>query len=134
MLEWMQACGQRKRRRAIEPTEIIELARFIVDQIADKKGEDIVLLDVRERTLIADYFVICSGTSERQLKAIVEAVTENVKKQYRLPARYVEGNPVGGWVLIDYRDVIVHIFAPDRRTFYDLEGFWSEASVLLKIQ
>jgi ribosome-associated protein len=105
-----------------------------VDQIADKKGEGIVLLDVRERTLIADYFVICSGTSERQLKAIVEAVTENVKKQYRLPARYVEGDSVGGWVLIDYRDVIVHVFAPDRRAFYDLEGFWYEAAVLLKIQ
>lgn len=126
--------GKIKRRRTIEPTEIIELARFIVDQIADKKGEDIVLLDVREQTLIADYFVICNGTSERQLKAIVDAVTENVKKQYRIPARYVEGNPTGGWVLIDYGDVIVHIFAPDRRAFYDLEGFWSEASVLVKIQ
>lgn len=105
-----------------------------MDQIADKKGEDIVLLDVRERTLIADYFVICSGTSERQLKAIVEGVTENVKKEFRLPARYVEGEPNGGWVLIDYGDVIVHIFAPERRAFYDLEGFWYEAVVLLKMQ
>jgi len=105
-----------------------------VDLIADKKGEDIVLLDVRERTLIADYFVICSGTSERQLKAIVEGVTENVKKQYGRPARYVEGNPAGGWVLVDYQDVIVHIFSPDRRAFYDLEGFWSEAAVLLKMK
>jgi ribosome-associated protein len=106
----------------------------VVDQIADRKGEDIVLLDVRERTIIADYFVICSGTSQRQLKAIVQAVTESVKKQYRLPARYVEGDPAGGWVLIDYGDVIVHIFAPERRAFYDLEGFWFEAAVLLKIQ
>ena len=105
-----------------------------MDQIADKKGEGIVLLDVRERTLIADYFVICNGSSDRQLKAIVDAVTESVKKKYGIPARYVEGDPSGGWVLIDYRDVIVHIFAPERRSFYDLEGFWSEAAVLLKIQ
>ena len=93
-----------------------------------------MLLDVRERTLIADYFVICSGTSDRQLKAIVDAITESVKKKYGLSARYVEGDPAGGWVLVDYRDVIVHIFAPERRAFYDLEGFWSEAAVLLKIQ
>ena len=123
-----------RRRAAIEPTQIIELARFIVDQIADRKGEDIVLLDVRERTLIADYFVICSGTSDRQLKAIVDAITESVKKKYGLPARYVEGDPAAGWVLVDFRDVIVHVFAPERRAFYDLEGFWSEAAVLLKIQ
>jgi ribosome-associated protein len=122
------------RRYTIEPIEIIELARYIVDQIADKKGEDIVLLDVRERTLIADYFVISSGTSERQLKAIVEGVTQNVKKQYRLSARYVEGDTSGGWVLIDYGDVIVHVFAPERRAFYDLEGFWYEAAVLLKMK
>jgi ribosome-associated protein len=122
------------RRETIEATEIIELARFIVDQIADRKGEDIVLLDVRERTLIADYFVICNGTSERQLKAIVDAVTESVKKEFGLSAGYVEGDPAAGWVLVDYRDIIVHVFAPDRRSFYDLEGFWSEASVLLKIQ
>jgi ribosome-associated protein len=110
------------------------LARFVVDQIADKKGEDIVLLYVREQTVIADYFVICSGTSERQLKAVVEAITTSVKKEFRLPAKYVEGNPSGGWVLIDYGDVIVHIFTPERRAFYDLEGFWSEATVLLKMQ
>ena len=105
-----------------------------MDQIADKKGEDIVLLDVRERTLIADYFIICNGTSDRQLKAIVDAVTESVKKEYRLPARYIEGDAAAGWVLVDYRDIIIHVFSPDRRAFYDLEGFWSEAAVLLKIQ
>lgn len=114
--------------------EAIELARQIVDLIADKKGENIVLLDVRERTTIADYFVICDGSSERQLKAIVEGITETIKKEHRLSARFIEGDPVTGWVLIDYVDVIVHIFAPERRAFYDLEGFWYEAAVLLKMQ
>jgi ribosome-associated protein len=110
------------------------MARKIVDLMADKKAEDIVLLDVRERTTIADYFVICSGTSERQLKAIVEGITEALKKDDRIIARHVEGKPETGWVLIDYIDVIVHVFAPERRSFYDLESFWAEAPVLLKIQ
>lgn len=105
-----------------------------MDQIADKKGENIVLLDVQGQTVIADYFVICSGTSERQIKALVDAVTENVKKEFKSHARYIEGNAMAGWVLIDYGDVIVHIFAPARRSFYDIEGFWHEAPMLLKIQ
>ncbi len=119
------------RRRPIEP---IDLAREIVDIIADKKGEDIVLLDVRERTNIADYFVICSAASDRQLKAIIEGIGETIKERHRINARYVEGNPATGWVLIDYLDVIVHVFSPERRAFYDLEGFWYEAAVLLKMQ
>lgn len=115
---------------------IIELARFIVDTIADKKGDDIVLLDLRGRTIIADYFVVCSGASERQLKAIIEGVTEEVKKNYGIHALAVEGEAESGWVLIDYGDVVVHAFAPEVRRYYDLEGFWlqNEASILLKIQ
>jgi len=114
--------------------EAVDLAREIVNLIADKKGENIVLLDIRERTLIADYFVICSGSSERQLKAIVDGISEEVKKAYGIYPRYVEGNSQTGWVIIDYGDIMVHAFSPDVRTYYDLEGFWREANVLLKIQ
>ncbi len=112
------------------------LAREIVDHIADKKGEDIVLLDLRERTIIADFFIVCSGNSDRQLKAIVEGVTEAVKKQHGILPRGVEGEAETGWVLIDFRDIVVHAFAPEVRTYYNLEGFWLEqdASVLLKVQ
>jgi ribosome-associated protein len=92
------------------------------------------LLDIRERTVIADYFVVCSGNSERQLKAIVESVTEEIKKSYKLHALHVEGDPRTGWVLIDYGYVIVHVFSPERRAFYDLESLWHEAAVLLKMQ
>ena len=84
--------------------------------------------------MIADYFVICSGTSERQLKAIVESVTEEVKKSYKIHAHHTEGDPKAGWVLIDYGNVIVHVFAPERRAYYDLESLWYEAAVLLKMQ
>jgi ribosome-associated protein len=116
--------------------EIIEFAREIVDIIADKKGEDIALLDLRERTIIADYFIVCSAGSERQLKAIVNGVTEEVKKRYGLIPRGVEGEAETGWVLIDYGDVVVHAFAPEVRSYYDLESFWvgQDASVLLKMQ
>jgi ribosome-associated protein len=116
--------------------EIIEFAREIVDIIADKKGEDIALLDLRERTIIADYFIVCSAGSERQLKAIVNGVTEEVKKRYGLIPRGVEGEAETGWVLIDYGDVVIHAFAPEVRSYYDLESFWvgQDASVLLKMQ
>ena len=114
--------------------DTIDLARYIVDLIADKKGEDIVLLDIREQTLIADYFVICSGTSERQLKAIIENITEEVKNDHRIIAHHVEGEATTGWVLIDYGSIVVHAFSPETRGYYDLEGFWHEATVLLKMQ
>lgn len=121
---------------ANEAVDLAELAREIVDQIADKKGEDIILLDLRERTIIADYFIVCSANSERQIKAIVDGVREEVKKQYGLLPRAVEGEASSGWVLIDYRDIVIHAFAPDVRSYYNLESFWleQEANVLLKMQ
>lgn len=112
----------------------IELARAIVDLISDKKGEDIVLIDIRGRSILADFFVICCGTSERQIKTLINTISTEVKKQYRIYAQHVEGEVESGWVLIDFADVVVHIFAPETRAYYDLEGFWSEAPILLKIQ
>lgn len=114
--------------------EAIELAREIVDIIADKKGEDILLLDIREQTLIADFFIICSAGSERQLKAIVDGVAEEIRKRHGIKARYIEGQASTGWVLLDYSDIIVHAFSPEARAYYKLEEFWREAAVLLKMQ
>ena len=119
-----------------ETIEVIELARNIVDLIADKKGENITLIDLQGRTIIADYFIICSGASERQLKAIVREITNEVKKEYGLSPRSVEGEAETGWVLIDYNDIVIHAFSPQVRDYYQLEDFWleHEAQVLLKIQ
>jgi ribosome-associated protein len=114
--------------------EAVELAREIVDIIADKKGEDIVLLDIREQTLIADFFVICSANSERQLKAIVEGISDELRERHGIKPRYKEGDASTGWVLVDYSDVIIHAFSPETRAYYDLEGFWREAAVLLKMK
>ncbi len=99
----------------------------------DKKGEDIVLIDIHEIAIFAEYFVICSGTSDRMLQTLVEAAIEKVKKKYDIPAR-LEGLPQDGWLLVDFGDVILHVFSPDRRNYYRLEDLWSEGKVLLHLQ
>ena len=106
----------------------------MVDVIADRKAAEIVLLDIREVSVVADYFIICNGMSERQLKAIVENLVKETKAKYELKPWYVEGEAATGWVLLDYGDVIVHAFEPDVRAYYDLEGLWRDAHILLKIQ
>ncbi len=114
--------------------ESIELARFIVDAVEDKKAENIVLLDLRPDAIIADYFVICTGNSDRQLRALADGVREQVKEKYsKLPAS-IEGTPESGWMLMDYGDTVVHLFQEDKRRYYDLEGMWRSAHVLLQIQ
>jgi ribosome-associated protein len=90
-------------------------------------------LDIHELSPVADYFVICSADSERQIKAIVEAVAQLTKQLYQALPWYVEGEAESGWVLIDYGDVVVHAFAPEVRAYYDLEGLWHRAPVLLKM-
>ncbi len=115
---------------SLEPNE---LAKKIVDIAADKKAEDVVLLDIRRLTTIADYFVICSGTSERQVAAITQAVIEELDKENVAPL-HSEGIGESGWVLLDYGSVIVHIFAPEVRDYYRLERLWSQALTVVRIQ
>lgn len=92
--------------------ETIDEARFIVDVIASKMGSDILLLDISDVTLIADYFIITSADSERQIDALVEAITEATREEYGVRPRSVEGTTSSGWVLLDYGGIIVHIFTP----------------------
>ncbi len=112
----------------------LDLARHIVQIVEDKKAEDIVLLDLRPDAIIADYFIICNGNSDRQLKALVDHVRTGVKESYRKLPYSVEGVAESGWVLMDYGDVVVHLFVEEKRLYYDLEGLWREANVLLSIQ
>ncbi len=113
--------------------DTLELTRTIVDALEEKKGEDIVVLDIREISLLADYFVICSGTSPRMLDALAEASKDAVKGKYPLPPR-LEGDSRDGWILADYGEVILHLFSPERRDYYALEELWSEARVVLRLQ
>ncbi len=112
----------------------LDFARDVVNAVEDKKAEQIVLLDLRPDAVIADFFIICSGGSDRQIKAIGENVRDVIKERYQRRPVAVEGEATSGWMLIDYGDVIVHIFDEDTRLFYDLEGFWNQAQVLLSIQ
>ncbi len=109
------------------------LARHIVNYLEAKKGEDILLLDIHELTDFADYFIICSGTSDRMLQALADQVQEQVHLNHCLKGR-VEGEPRDGWVLIDYGEIIVHLFSPERRNYYRLEELWGKGKVLLRVQ
>lgn len=109
------------------------MAREITDILSEKKGEDIVLLDTRAASSIADYFVIATAGSVRQIKAITDEVSKTLKKKKKPPLG-IEGVPESGWVLMDYGAVLVHIFDPGTRDYYDLEGLWNEAKVIAKIQ
>lgn len=106
----------------------------MVDLIADKKGEDVVLMDLREISPITDYFVIGSANNERQINAIVDHLRDEIKKSERLYPWRVEGRADSGWVLMDYGDIVIHLFAPDLRRYYDLEGLWRDANVLVRMQ
>lgn len=108
-------------------------ARVAVDIVADKKAFDILLLDIREVTTIADYFVICSGSNPRQLRAIAEALDEELGKQgAQLLNR--EGIADSGWILLDFGDIIVHVFGPKEREYYQIERLWSEAKTVVYLQ
>lgn len=113
--------------------ESIELAHIIVDAIADRLGSDIVLLDMQEVSLLADYFVLCSAASPPQFKAILDEVEKRVKAAGGRH-RHAEGEPESGWVLLDYGSVVIHVFGPEVRTYYDLEGLWKQARLVVRVQ
>jgi ribosome-associated protein len=114
--------------------DALTVARAIVDFISDKKGEKIILSDLRPVSVIAEFFVIGEAPSERQINSIVDHIREEVRKTFGVSPLRTEGIGSSGWVLLDYGDVIVHLFDPDVRTYYDLEGLWREAPILMRMQ
>ena len=109
-----------------------ELARKIVSILEDNKAEDIVLLELDEKSDIADYFVLANGTSDRMIDALANYVVDGIRDEYKIHG-LIQGVTGGGWMLIDYGDVIVHIFSPDRRSYYSLEDLYKESKVLLRL-
>lgn len=110
-----------------------EMARTIVNAIEERKGEDIMMLDLAEVSSIADYFVVATADNERLLGALVRYLNREILEKYQLSARE-EGSPESGWVLLDYNWVVVHLFSPEQRQHYRLEHLWSEAQTILRIQ
>ena len=115
-----------------EKLEGLELARKIVDIAGDKLATDIVLLDTHDVCSFADYFVICTGESKRQLVAITDTVNGELRK-LKITPMHVEGTPESGWVLMDYGDVIFHVFGPFERDYYQLDKLWETATTKVRV-
>jgi len=116
-----------------EIPESIDIAHKAVQAALDKQATDILMLDLRERCSFTDYFVVCCATSERQIKAIFEEI-DKVLTQDGATLLRREGASESGWVLLDYGDIIVHVFSPERRNYYQLENLWAEATPVLRVQ
>ncbi|WP_286174069.1 ribosome silencing factor [Rhodobacter sp. NTK016B] len=100
-----------------------DVLALVLQSLDDDKAEDVVQIDLRGRSSVADHMVICSGRSSRQVAAIAEKLLQRLKETYRITARS-EGKETGDWVLIDTGDVVVHVFRPEVRDFYQLERMW----------
>ena len=105
------------------------LAAAAVDAFVDKKGRDIAVMDLRGISGVADYFVICTGDSDVQIKALADAVQESIRKNMKERPWHTEGYDHLQWVLLDYVDVVAHVFAGERRSFYDLERLWGDSTI-----
>ena len=102
-----------------------ELARLVVDALEDKKADDIQIIDISNVSVIADYFIIASGSNRNQVQALADHV-EEICSRAGYPIRQTEGYDSANWILMDYSDVIVHVFSKEDRLFYDLERIWRD--------
>jgi ribosome-associated protein len=105
------------------PPEVVQA----VEAAQDKKAEELVVLDLRNISDVTDYFVICHGTSDRQVQTISESIEERLIRDLRVKPKSVEGRRVGEWILMDYIDFVVHVFVAGKREFYRLERLWGDA-------
>ncbi len=130
----MLGCKQTHLRTQEERTiETGMIARRIVELVEDKQAHDIILLDIRSQTTIADYFIICTADNDRQMRAIIDHVDEKIGIEHGLNPR-MEGSTDTGWVVLDYRDIVVHIFSQYQREYYRLERLWSKATPVVVVQ
>ena len=119
--------------RRIIPVEAKELTKLAVKALEDKKGEDIRVIDIHGVSVLADYFVIADGSNASQVKAMADNVEEELGKAGH-ECRQIEGYQTAGWILMDYGDLIVHIFSRDDRLFYDLERIWRDGKVVENVE
>jgi ribosome-associated protein len=118
----------KRAERAARQAASLAKARRVAEVAEAKRAEDVVILDLRGLTLVTDYFVICTGTSRVQIRAISEAVVEALDDER--PRGIREGDADAQWVLLDYGDVVAHVFGPEARAFYRLEKLWADAPIV----
>lgn len=106
-----------------------EIAKMICMALEDKKGEDIKVIDIREVSVVADYFIVASGGNQNQLQAMQDEVGHKMHENH-IEVKQIEGNRSSTWILMDYGDVIVHLFSKEDRLFYNLERIWQDGTVL----
>ena len=116
---------QPRQRATSAPAQVI--AKHAIEGIREKKGRDVTVIDMRTVSGVADYFVLATGDSDLQIKAIVEAVRAKIKEACNERPWHVEGYTNRRWVLLDYVDVVIHVFDEERRGYYDLERLWADA-------
>lgn len=109
-----------------------EMVRLAVQALQDKKGEDVKIIDIHEVSVLADYFIIASGTNLNQVQAMADNVEETLGRAGYV-SRQVEGYDSANWILMDYKDIIVHIFCREDRLFYDLERIWRDGKTIVDI-
>jgi ribosome-associated protein len=129
----MTAMQQQGEHTGLREYDAAAVAREIVDTAVDKKASDVTLIEIGRITTLADFFVICTGTSDRQIGALARAIEERTDEE-DIALLHREGVPADGWILLDYGQVIVHIFSPEQRAYYDLERRWQEAPTRLRVQ
>ncbi|HPH95189.1 MAG TPA: ribosome silencing factor [Anaerolineaceae bacterium] len=115
------------------PLNTQDVNRTIINALEEKKGEDILLMDVHEVASFTDYFVICNGTSDRMIDSLAEAVMIKVKQEHQINSK-PQGQSAGGWVVLDLGNTVVHLFSPDQRNYYRLEELWEHGKVLLRLK
>ena len=109
--------------------ETLEIVKTAVEALRDKKAEDVTVIDITGVSSIADYFIIANGNNQNQLTAMQDAVDEALYKS-GLHAKQIEGNNKSTWILMDYEDIIVHLFSKEDRLFYDLERIWRDGKII----
>jgi ribosome-associated protein len=111
----------------------LELARNVVSSLEEKKGEEIILLDLQGLAPIGDYYVICSANNVRSLRSLLDSALDHIK-EWNIPKPKLEGAASDGWLLADFGSVVLHVLSTAQREYYQLEDIWDEAKVLVHIQ
>ena len=109
-----------------------ELAKIACEALEEKKANDIKVIDISGISVLADYFIIASGSNRNQVQAMVDSVQEDLFKKAGMEAKQIEGYQTGNWILLDYADIIVHVFDEENRLFYDLERIWRDGKEISK--